>query len=229
VTKDLSLKALLGALLATHIAAAGAELEEPDSGLPWLTAILPLTVPVERLEQQHRRAMTDDCSATVIATQPARLLSAWHCFDGYNDLTKPPLVTTSEGPMALRLLATGGSMLADWALLAPADSRIDAMLSTLPSVAAAPLRSMPHAAVVMAGFSHVTGDRQRLLRADMHCQAIAADRHWVRSDCIAFKGASGGPVLQKVGDDWRIVGVISAKESSGTRLFTPIPQGLLNR
>ncbi len=208
---------------------AAAAFETPHPRLTWQSAILPLTVPVERLDQHHRRAMTDECSATVIATHPARLLSAWHCFDGYNDLTKPPMVMTSEGPMALRLIASGGSMLADWALLAPADRYVDAALSTYPSLVVAPLRSMPNAAVVMAGFSHVSGDQQRQLRADMHCQASRADRHWVRSDCIAYKGASGGPVLQRMGSEWRVVGVISAKEDSGTRLFTLVPQRLLNR
>ncbi len=120
-------------------------------------------------------------------------------------------------------------MLADWALLAPANANANAILSTGPSLTVAPLQDMPNAAVIMAGFSRMSGDQQRLLRADMNCQANTIDSHWVHTDCLAYKGASGGPVLQKIGDEWRVVGVISAKEASGVRLFTLVPQRLLNR
>lgn len=220
---------LLVALALVGFLAEAVALEKPHPAQRWQHAILPLSVPVERRQHQQRRALIEDCSATVIATRPVRLLSAWHCFDGYNDLTKPPLVTTPAGTMALRLIASGGSMLADWALLEAASPTVDASLSKLPSLAVAPLQDMPNAAVMMVGFSHVGGDQHRQLRADMHCKANTLGSHWVRSDCLAYKGASGGPVMQKINNNWRVVGVVSAKDDSGTRLFTPVPRRLLNR
>ncbi|MEM9398113.1 MAG: serine protease, partial [Pseudomonadota bacterium] len=46
------------------------------------------------------------------------VLSAWHCFEDYRDLSRDILFTTVNGQSAkARLVSSGGSMRADWALL----------------------------------------------------------------------------------------------------------------
>lgn len=76
----------------------------------------------------------------------------------------------------------------------------------------------------MAGFSgdEGIGDSGESLSFDPDCRLIDYDAHWGRTNCQAFKGASGGPVLITQNGEKQLIGVISASDDSGRRLFTPI-------
>lgn len=56
-----------------------------------------------------------------------------------------------------------------------------------------------------------------------NCQVIAIERADSLSDCLAFKGASGGPVILGNPDEgYRFAGVISAGDSLARSILVPL-------
>ena len=75
----------------------------PDSPV-WLQAVGKLRVPGSQLKDGRRKHRLEDCSATLIAATPASreadvVITAWHCLEFYNDLSRPILFTLlPQGP-----------------------------------------------------------------------------------------------------------------------------------
>ena len=85
----------------------------------WLDSIGHLEVPVTRYEQGRRRHFTEHCTAVIVSPGPSPLIvTAWHCLDGYQSLLEPIRLTLpGDPPVAVQVVASGGSMEQDWAIL----------------------------------------------------------------------------------------------------------------
>ena len=223
-------------LLATsHLlsGSAAAQIADPRSPLPphspqWQNAIGHLQVPITRLQDGRRRHFTEHCSATSVTPGPFPLfLTAWHCLDGYDSLIEPIVLVTNHGlTVRLRVLDSGGSMAADWAVL-QAVGPIDG-LHWIP-LGTGPLRT--GARVSAAGFAPTPTEsldarggqfakRQLLFHAA--CEVTDAVTVPQISNCVAHRGASGGAILSRTeSGSVRLSGVISAGDSNSVVLYHP--------
>lgn len=202
----------------------------------WLDNIGRLTVPGSRLENGRKRHHIEDCSATLVA-RPGHLsqqylLTAWHCLEFYTDLSRTIRFTLPfqrGGAVTGRAVpvASGGRIEADWALL-----RLDLPVKesrTLPAglpLARSGTGSLSES-ITMAGYSRDAGLGRGgiALTFDAHCtvQEVTTDSH--QTDCVAFKGASGGPVLQRdTNNNMVILGVVSQGNGAGLSTYTPVEQ-----
>lgn len=216
-----------------------------DRSPEWLGAIGQLTVPGSRLINGYPRHHTENCSATLIhpaadvgtftrAGNADLVLTAWHCLEFYRDLSatitfvlpqvgRPPITRTA------RPLQHGKSMRADWALL-----RLNSAISnrSAPALALSREKASPTRSLIMAGFSRdqELGQGGTRLTYDPDCrisppvggQGKAPSASIQYTDCRAYKGASGGPVIQYDSDGKaRVYGVIS--EGNGTDISTYVP------
>ena len=197
-----------------------------DGGAPsWLQAVARLQVPGSRVLEGARQHYIEDCSATlVVGRKGARantVITAWHCLEYYRDLSRPLTLQFSNGYSgeAYRV-ADGGSMDADWAILKlyrpipPAT--VEALLPQ--QEPADPARS-----ITMAGFSRDPGLGQggTRLTYDRNCSILSQDARSGHTDCNAYKGASGGAVIQLNEDGAaRLTGVISSGDSEKQSLHT---------
>jgi hypothetical protein len=197
----------------------------------WLSAVGKLTVSGQRLDNGRRRNHIQDCSATLVSAHPGRdadtIVSAWHCFEDYRDLTRPITFTLHPGPGATlsrqaRLLASGGSMHGDWAILRLAAPVRHAEAQALP---VHPRRASAGQPIFMAGYSRdaTLGAGGRFLTYHPRCRIIEQSSADTRSDCLAFRGASGGAVVQlgDAGQTW-LSGVISSGNGGDTSVFVPV-------
>jgi hypothetical protein len=211
----------------------------PDlQALHWQSAMVRIEVPVIRSVEGRMRHFTEHCSATAITPGPdTLLLSAWHCFEDYA-ATQGPIQLfaqhSPESPLPVRLIISGGSMSADWAILTPVTSTVIG--------AWIPLSSHPAqrgTRVIAAGFAPTTDSSRseepgetppsRGLMYDPDCVVIVATSLPARSDCVAKKGASGGAILRRTASgSVRVVGVISAGDGTSVSYFHPTDQ-LINR
>lgn len=220
-------------LLAT---AAGATEDDPrrrysQASPDWLRAVGQLTVPGIRLEKGYARHHTERCSATLVAAPGAShatvIISAWHCLEFYRDLSQRILFTllpASAEPRVVEAVryADGGSMAADWAVLR---LRQPVALTEVPALQLHPQQADPALPVVMAGYSRDagTGAHGALLSYDPACWITAADRRSGDSDCRAFKGASGGAVVQVTTAGIPLLsGVISEGNSVDYSRYVPV-------
>ena len=188
--------------------------------------VLPLKVPVFTYTDGSKQHRIEFCSGTLMATQPPAILTAWHCFDGLQDLTRPPQGFVAGEWISLKLIASGDSMRADWALLIPSDNSNLTLPQGL-SIAA----NMPRVFSV-AGYSSKQADQRRVLSIDHDCVVIEPFEGWLATTCDASEGASGGPALTLIDGELKIFGVISARDEAGTLLITPVsteiyPAGVL--
>ncbi|MFT6274782.1 MAG: V8-like Glu-specific endopeptidase [Halioglobus sp.] len=198
----------------------------------WLAAVGKLQVPGIKYEQGQQRNHREACSATLIgsrgSTQANTIITAWHCLEFYEDLSKAILFTLKNGTQhsfssEARVLAHGGGMHADWAILR-LQKPVPASKFTpleLKSTGVDTLRP-----ITMAGYSNDgenSGYGQRLsyhFSCNVLPSPIANNR---ASNCIAMKGASGGAVTQ-ISADGRIelAGVISRGNSSDFSEYVPV-------
>jgi len=209
-------------LLLLILSASTAALTEPrqtvDASSPaWLQSVGRLTVPGHRTVQGEQLHLQEDCSATLIA--PRTILSAWHCLENYRDLSRDIIFTLShpsgEYQLRARRLADGGGMSADWSLL-----RLE---RPLPRVETVPVSTQATGSLEgelsLAGYSGDpelgAGGEQLTWQAD--CRITANEWYRVATNCLAFKGASGGPAVK----DGAIIGVVSAGDSQGITYFAP--------
>ncbi|TXS95470.1 S1 family peptidase [Parahaliea maris] len=197
----------------------------------WLRAVGRLTVPGIRYEEGRRRHHTERCSATLVRGASDRaadtIVTAWHCVEYYEDLSQRILfqvVDADDQPVEIeaRQVADGGDIDADWAILklqrpvprgeAPA-LEVGAVADKEP--------------LLMAGYSRDTGLGKggTRLTYDPQCRVTGGEpgSGYTDSDCKAYKGASGGAVIQLSRDGTpSLAGVISQGDGDGLSRYIPV-------
>ena len=115
-------------------------------------------------------------------------------------------------------------MSADWALLSL--NRSAQTMQNTSYLELAKIRPIEGQLILMAGFSRdqQLGDNGSTLTFDPDCQVrhTPSGANAIYTNCTAFKGASGGPVLTLESDTYKVLGVISAGDEAGLSLFTPV-------
>ena len=197
----------------------------------WLMAVGQLQVPGSRYENGKRSQHLEDCSATLVAKTGAHrantIITAWHCLEYYQDLSKTISFTLVE-PSGQALtreayrLADGGGMHNDWAIL-----RLYQPIqrSQVAGIALHPARADPQQPITMAGYSRDAGMGQsgEQLSYDANCSIIAQTGDSTDSNCLAHKGASGGAVVQlSLRGQALYAGVISRGDSEGLSIYVPV-------
>jgi hypothetical protein len=190
-------------------------------------------VPGIKYERGHQLNHRENCSATLIA-RPGQsnkagantIITAWHCLEFYNDLSKTITFTLLYGTSdsfsteAYRL-ADGGGMDADWAVLRLVDA---VPTSQVPALAIHPDRADRQRPIIMAGYSkNSPGER---LSYDPDCSITSQSspgKDTSESNCKALKGASGGAVVQLSAQGQPLLaGVISQGNGHDLSLFVPV-------
>jgi hypothetical protein len=197
----------------------------------WLQAIGKLQVPGSTYENGRRAHLLEDCSATLVTSRQGikadTIITAWHCLANYNDLSRPiqfVLVAgqTQEIEREAFRLADGGGMHADWAILR---LKIPIAAADVTALLIHPDRATAVHTISMAGYSRDSelGDHGNRLTYHPDCLITVAARDVNDSNCVAYKGASGGAVVQlsETGTPW-FSGVISQGDSVGLSRFVPV-------
>lgn len=192
----------------------------------WTRAIVKLEVPIVRSINGYPRHFLERCSGTIVSPGPFPLvISAWHCFEGHNGLSSPLLLQTEAGPATFDLVASGGSMDEDWALLRSTSKWWPDIW-----IPVSKFRVLPGSRVIAAGFSRSSGasalepddGREHTLTVDAVCRITAAGSNPLASSCVIQKGASGGPILGRTqSGSLRLYGVISAGDGATVSYFYP--------
>ena len=223
---------LLLALYFTQAHAGSRETYHAQSPI-WLQAVGKLEVPGIKYRHGYPRNHRENCSATLIARStngaPSSavadtIITAWHCLEFYNDLSKTITFTllygteSSFSSEAVRV-ADGGSMQADWAvlrLLQPVPASEVAALSLHPD------KANPLEPISMAGYSR--NNPQQRLSYDLDCGITSQPENGSSaSNCNALKGSSGGAVIQLSSTGKAMLsGVISQGDSQNLSLFVPV-------
>lgn len=215
------------------IAAGAADSRQVYSGEThgWLGAVGKLQVPGQRYRKGRRSHYLEDCSATLVTrhgrSHADTIITAWHCLQWYDDLSKAITFTvTSIAGDPLRReayrLEDGGGLHADWAILRLRKPLQDGQVAAL---VVHPQAADPGAPVTMAGFSKDDGigNRGLVLTFDPDCAITAQDRNLGDTNCTAFKGASGGAVVQlSAAGEPRMCGVISQGNGEDRSTFVPV-------
>jgi hypothetical protein len=191
----------------------------------WLRAVGKLRVPGSRYREGSRRHLQEDCSATLVRRGPGThadtIVTAWHCLAFYNDLSKP--ITFTLPPDDVReayRVADGGGMHADWAVL-----RLFQPIVGNLALAVHPERADPARPISMAGFARdpATSDGDARLTFDPSCLITRQGANVSDTDCVAYKGASGGAVVQlSLTGEPELSGVISQGDGAGLSIFVPV-------
>lgn len=183
-------------------------------------SVIPLRVPTSRIVEGYRRHHQEDCSATVVRLEPLTLLSAWHCFDGFDDLSRSPQFRVAGKWFPARLIASGGSMEADWALL----TVLPPIHGSLGGLHPLPVLSVglpaPKETVRIAGYPKTSATG---VWTSSNCPITGQIKQWIGARCMATQGVSGGPALIERDGRWFVAGVVSAQRSDRTLLIAPLP------
>ena len=197
----------------------------------WLQAVGKLDVPGIQFAEGKRRHQQENCSGTLVAPAGKQLadivITAWHCLEFYRDLSRPITFTLLPGSDRVTRreayrLADGGGMYADWALLKlyhPVDT------GTIPAMELSMEQSDPQRNVTMAGFSgdQGLGRDGAVLTYHENCRITRQQREGSETDCSAYKGASGGAVVQLSPQGRpQLTGVISRGNSEGISIYVPV-------
>ncbi|MEM6483877.1 MAG: trypsin-like peptidase domain-containing protein [Pseudomonadota bacterium] len=185
-------------------------------------AVGKLKIPAQRTVQGRRQHFIERCSATLVSADikqeySAWLVSAWHCFEYYQDLSRSISFTGSTGTVVnARLVRSGGGMRDDWALLRLSRALPGAVpLSRVALTEGDPLlmagfpKSKPQEphAVALAGAIEETPQKAerashesttatpRTLRLARDCRITNFIERDVQSDCVLPAGSSGGAVF----------------------------------
>ena len=175
-----------------------------------------LLVPAVRYENGYARHYDERCSGTVVtlsdgAAPSSYIISAWHCLEDYRDLSRPLIFETVHGDRSeVRLVASGGTMDQDWALL-----RLTQAMDTALPVTRDPATPT---AVIMVGFPR---DRADGAQTVVHCAIAGLDGSDYRGSCALQQGASGGGVFS-IGESPRYLGVISRGDGVSQSIFVPV-------
>lgn len=197
----------------------------------WLLAVGKLQIPTSRVIDGERGAYIENCSATLVATPGAQaadtIVTAWHCLEHYRDISRDIHFTLID-PAGKRTqrkatrLYDGGGMHADWAVMR--------LQQSVPQKLAQPLQMLRGdldwaQPLSMAGFSRDAGlgGGGVHLTYDPRCAITGRSGHALDTSCQAYKGASGGAVIQVDADGVaRFGGVISAGDGVGLSRFVPV-------
>jgi len=193
-----------------------------------MAAIGKLDIPGQKYENADMHHVNEHCSATLVGSGSSRdsryILSAWHCLEYYRDLSQPIMFSLPLAGITREayVVASGGSMSADWALL-----RLRSPVSqqqVVPLQAYGASAGGAKASLTMAGYSsdENLGRGGLVLTYDAQCQTLAKTPSLVTTNCTAYKGASGGPVVAQSGNSQQLLGVISAGDSSSRSLYAPL-------
>ena len=217
---------------ASHGAEDEARLSYSSASPPWLRAVGQLHVPGLKFQDGHARHHVERCSATLVATTAAdsadTIVTAWHCLEFYRDLSHRivfTLLPDTDQPIAIEalLVADGGGMPRDWAVLR---LRQAVPASRVRALQLHPDRADPDRPIVMAGYSRDAGIGAggTALSYDPDCRITGTgDNASLDSDCQAYKGASGGAVIQlSVGGEPLLSGVVSEGDGVGLSRFVPV-------
>lgn len=182
----------------------------------WLRTVGKLTVPGYKYQNGDRLHHVQHCTATLLSS--TIILSGWHCLEHYNDLSMDIVFTLAHRRRIAIRLTDGGGMQADWALLKlnkPINTR---HVKTLP-VATRSLASSRAKPLTMAGYSHDSDLAASSQNLSYHtdCEILGDEIYRVATNCVAYKGASGGPVVYRE----KIIGVVSVGDSMRLSYFTP--------
>ena len=189
----------------------------------WLAGVGKLDVPSQRWEQREQHHFKEHCSATLLfhGERARYVLSAWHCLENYRDLSRDISfrIPGSELQRNAFPVASGGGMEADWALL-----QLDRPVarSTFSPLQLADKHSA-EAAITMAGFSRDVGLGRSgsILTYDPACQVTGRSNDLVATNCEAYKGASGGPVVAVHKGRALLLGVVSTGTGEGQSYYVP--------
>jgi V8-like Glu-specific endopeptidase len=188
----------------------------------WMQAVGKLRVPGITYQQGEPSHQREDCSATLVAHD--LILTAWHCLEYRRDLSRDITFTLPQAPgrpsWSAWPVADGGGMHADWALL-----RLAASSQGWAQIPALSLWPSPTSGIsadahlTMAGYSADDGLGASGSHLTYHasCAALASEPTRVATNCLAFKGASGGPVVSA----GQLVGVISAGDKATLTYYVP--------
>ena len=230
---------ILALAAALSVCATGIQAAGPDDSREvyggasphWLQAVGKLQVPGSKIVAGRRTHHREDCSATLVAkrgsTEANTIVTAWHCLEFYADLSRPITFTLFPGShksieIEAHRLADGGGIHSDWALL-----RLRRAIAASEATAMSfhPERADPALPITMAGYSRDAGkgDKGNALTFDANCTITAQATLSSDSDCMAYKGASGGAVMQfsKQGAPL-LSGVISRGDSSAISIYVPV-------
>ena len=202
-----------------------------SAGPAHLLAVGRLLVPGYRVEDGYKRHYVEDCSATLVAESGRQeadiIVSAWHCLEHYRDVSKAiRFVLAADGSERLsttaRRIADGGHISEDWAVLK--------LAQPVPASLARPLTVNWQApdsgrGITMAGYSGDSGIGGNGEHLSYHadCRILESRRAIISTDCLAYKGASGGAVTQEdaASGEAQLTGVISQGNGDDTSLFVP--------
>lgn len=177
-----------------------------------ITSVGRLLIPAVRYQNGYVRHYDERCSGTVV-TEPGGshstvVISAWHCLEDYRDLSRPLIFETIDGRRSeVRLLASGGSMEQDWALLRLAEAQ-----------AALPIddAGIP-STVTMVGFPRASASSAQ---TQVRCSLMGLDGADYRGGCALKPGASGGGVISTDGQQY--LGVVSRGDGVTQSIFVPV-------
>lgn len=187
-----------------------------------------LLVPNVRYENGYAKHFDERCSATLVslranAPQSRFILSAWHCVEHYRDLSRT-LMFTRPGAAArsARIVASGGNMQNDWALLKLDKPLPNPMFINDTGMRMRMQSDTPN--LVMAGFPK---DQPQALSPVLvsGCTNTGFAGDDLRSSCVITRGASGGAVFAKSdtpNGDLILVGVISRGDSESISIYVPV-------
>ncbi|PLW66996.1 trypsin-like serine peptidase [Pseudohalioglobus lutimaris] len=202
-----------------------------DDAPVWLRAVGKLHVPGVRYSQGYGNHQLENCSGTLVATANSQrantVVTAWHCLEFYNDLSRPITFTllTENGESLSReayRVADGGGMHADWAVLKLFHS---VNTDSVPALTPLPASADATRPVTMAGYSgdQGLGDNGNVLTYHADCRITRQQLRESASNCSAFKGASGGAVIQLSAEGRaQLGGVISRGNSENVSIYVPI-------
>ncbi len=198
---------------------------------PWLQSVGRLAVPGIRYDNGRRVHHRENCSATLISPAGKRasiVVTAWHCLESYRDLSQTITFTleayeNGDTVMEVRPIVDGGGMHADWAIL----KLVERNPRPRQPLGLIPAKTNPGYGdpLVMAGYSRDTGlgDNGKALTYHTGCRALDTNEYSTHSDCQAYKGASGGAVIQYSESGVpHFAGVISEGNSEGISTFVPV-------
>lgn len=196
---------------------------------PMLMSVGRLLVPGRRMENGYPRHYRESCSATLLAPvdgEPASLiLTAWHCIEYHTDLTDD-ITFVIESTAGERLesrvkpVSSGGGMHADWLIM-----RLQEPLPTDTVTAANVAQDAAPgigSRIIMAGYSRDEGlgEAGQVLTFHRNCRVVARSDEDIATDCLAYRGASGGAVFSIASG--RLLGVISRGDSLAQSIFVPV-------
>ncbi len=184
------------------------------------SAIVPLRIMLQKREANRLIHVTEACTGTVIDTARGLVLTAWHCLDGIVDLTRPPRALINEHWHDMAIVASGGSMQKDWAVLQTLNNPISGSFAMPISFSQLDAGTT----ILASGYPTIASweNYTTTPNASKHCRLTGVHAHWMRSSCELSKGMSGGAVMLESTEGLSRVGVISAQDEDGNMLFVPI-------